>query len=123
MTDERRQELMKEQKKHLINRIDNQEDVIERYRKTVENLNNEIERLKLAHQTEIEAIKEDAYSKFITANGEHLERFVKEFVLKNLVVDLNVSGPYLDTTVWVGKLQGNTSDTQIIKQDTYGTII
>lgn len=123
MTDERRQELMKEQKKYLINRIDNLEDTIKHYRKTVEDLNKEIERLKASHQAEIEAVKEDAYSKFLIANGDHLERFVKEFIKEKLVVDLNVSGPYLNTTVYVGEAQGRSCDTEVIKQDTYGTII
>lgn len=118
-----REELMKEQKKYLINRIENLEDIIENYRNTVEKLNKEIDRLKSVHQTEIEAIKEDAYSKFLVSNGDHLERFVTEFIQKKLVVGLNVDGPYLSTTVYTGETAGRTSDTEVIKQDAYGTIV
>lgn len=123
MTDERRQELMKEQKKYLINRIENLENIIENYRKTVEDLNKEIEHLKSAHRTEIETIKEDAYSKFVTSNGEHLERFVKEFIQEKLMVNMNIDGPFLSTSVFIAGEQGQTSSSEMIKQDTYGTII
>lgn len=118
-----REELMKEQKKFLVNRIERLEDLLETYRKRIEAADQEMEHLKAAHQAEIETAKEDAYSKFLTANGDHLERFVKEFIQKKLVVDLNVSGPYLNTTVYIGETQGRSSDTEVIKQDTYGTIV
>lgn len=123
MTDERRQELMKEQKKFLINRIEREEDLVERYQKLLEEKDKEIERLKSVHRAEVEQVKEEAYSKFLVGNEKYLTRFVKEFLIENLKVDINVAGPYLNNTVYVAGDQGLSSDTQVIRQDTYGTIV
>lgn len=123
MTDERRQELMKEQKKFLINRIEREEDLVAQYRKLLEEKDKEIERLKSVHRAEVEQVKEEAYSKFLVGNEEYLTRFVKEFLIENLKVDINVAGPYLNNTVYVAGDQGLSSDAQVIRQDTYGTII
>lgn len=123
MIDERRQDLMKEQKKFLINRIEREEDLVERYQKLLEDKDKEIERLKSVHRAEVEQVKEEAYSKFLVGNEEYLTRFVKEFLIENLKVDINVDGPYLNNTVYVAGDQGLSSDTQVIRQDTYGTIV
>lgn len=121
MTDERRQELMKEQKKYLLNRIDNLEDTIAHYQKLLEDSNKEIEHLKSVHQRELHQAKEDAYTKFLEGSGEYLERFVKEFIQEKLVVDINIDGPYVSSKVLIAGEHGQSSTPDMIQLDDEGT--